>query len=188
MNGLKVTRRRVLAALGVGTLVIGLTGTALAAAPTPGAGPFGTGSWCPAHPLGQGAGMPMSGLAIGVHDEVANLLGLTPEELRAKHQAGQSLADIATEQGVSTEQLVETMLSAHQAQLATLVENGTLTQTQADRMLAAMALRISAMIQWTGGPMGHGMMGQRGYGGRGYGPMGPWFDNATPPTGPAQTQ
>lgn len=188
MNGLTITRRRVLAVLGVGALVAGLTGTALAAPPTPGTGPSGAGSWCPAHLIGRGAGVPMHGLMTGVHDEVASLLGLTPAELQAKHQAGQSLADIAKEKGVSTEQLVETMLAAHEAQLAVLVENGTLTQTQADRMLAAMTARIGAMVEWSGGPMGHGMMGPRGYGGRGHGPMGPWFGDATPATNQTPTQ
>ena len=121
---------------------------------------------------GHMAGMPM----VGASQDVAKLLGLTPEELQRQLQAGKSLAAIAQEKGVTTDKLVTTILATPQARLDTLVKNGTLTQQQADQMLQTIKPHITAMIESSGG-MGPGMMG----GGFGPGMMGgPWHTGTAP--------
>jgi hypothetical protein len=119
----------------VGLLVVGaltavMAGSALAQEPTPpdpadrpfagwdrgGFDHFGGGRWT-------------------MFDAVAEALGLTPEELFAELHAGKSLAEVAEAQGVEMETLQDAMQAARVEAIQQAVEDGTLTQEQADRML-----------------------------------------------------
>lgn len=105
----------------------------------------------------------------GVHETVWNAiaeqLGMTSEELTAAIDGGKTLAQIAEEKGVSTADLAATMESGMKAGLAKAVEDGILTQEQADQMLEQMA----GQYEWMITNMGSGMMGGRGMMGRGSG-------------------
>ena len=72
-------------------------------------------------------------------DTMAEALGLTPEGLFAELHAGKSLTEIAEAQGVDLEALQEQLQDAKQAArveaIQQAVEDGTLSQEQADRML-----------------------------------------------------
>jgi polyhydroxyalkanoate synthesis regulator phasin len=68
--------------------------------------------------------------------EVAELLGLSPEELREQLQGDATLADLAGDAGVTTEALVDAMLSGMREHLAERVESGDITQEEADERLA----------------------------------------------------
>jgi hypothetical protein len=122
---------------------------------------------------GQGGGMMGRPAWAGQPDEVATLLGLTAEQIQAERQAGKSLAQIAQAQGVSTDKLVETILSAKKAALQQAVTDGKLTQAQADLMVERMTAQVKVMVErTTTGPMGgRGMMGG-GMRGQGRGMMG----------------
>ena len=102
----------------------------------------------------------------GVHETVWNALakqlGLTPEELTAQINAGKTLAQLAQEKGVSTQDLAATMENGMKAGVAQAVKDKVLTQEQADLMLKQMDGRYEWMIN----NMGTGMMGT------GYGRMG----------------
>src|SRR5450631_936619 len=71
---------------------------------------------------GMGMGMAQS------EDAAAKALGLTPDKLRVALQGGKSLAAVAKDQKVSVDLLVKAMVSATEAELATAVKEGRLTQ------------------------------------------------------------
>jgi hypothetical protein len=83
---------------------------------------------------------------------LAQAFNLTPEELEARHAAGETMWDIATDQGLTQEQFTETMLQARTAALSQAVAEGVITQEQADWML-------SRMNRMAGGGMGSGGAG-----------------------------
>ena len=164
-------KRFIVAAILVGVLVLTVAGTALAAGPGTGIHTPGTGlasNWTnaadmPCGGIGLGAGR-AAGWA-GQPAEVAELLGLSSDEIRAERLAGKSLVQIAEEKGVSEETLLATILDAKKAQLDSLVAAGTLTQAQADYMYSNVQAQSAVAIErTTTGPMG-GRMGQ-GMGGR----------------------
>jgi len=73
--------------------------------------------------------------ACGPNGLLTEVLGLTPEEIKAELQAGKTIIEIAAAQGFTEEQLKEAMNAAMAAKLQQKVTDGTLTQEQADRML-----------------------------------------------------
>lgn len=195
-------KKYILTAVLVGVVAALLAGTAWAAGPTPptaaqGFGPgagmhmrnHGQAAQHPAGPCGMAEGNMMRRGApgwAGQPDEVATLLGMTADEIRAERQAGRSLAQIAAAKGISEETLVETILDARKAELAQLVADGKLTQAQMDLMVERMGTQITTMVERTdvGPAFGHGqarpglgqgqarpggMMGKGFRGGRGAG-------------------
>ena len=95
-----------------------------------------------------------------MYNAFAQALGLTPEELETRRQAGDTLWDIAQEQGMTTEQFQETMTTARTSAINQAVADGTITQAQADFMLE----RMQRMAENGFGP-GYGA-GNGGCGGR----------------------
>jgi hypothetical protein len=67
-------------------------------------------------------------------DALAENLDLSPEELETRHDAGESLWDIAKAEGLSYQEIRELMFSAHEAALEDAVADDRLTQEQADWM------------------------------------------------------
>lgn len=65
---------------------------------------------------------------------VAEALGLTPEEIEARHDAGETIWQIAEAEGLSAEEIQDLMFSAHELALEDAVANGWLTQEEADWM------------------------------------------------------
>ena len=61
-------------------------------------------------------------------ETVSELLGLTPEELCELRQEGKSFAEIAAEQGVTVDELVEAIMAEKTAAVQARVDDGTLTQ------------------------------------------------------------
>ena len=85
----------------------------------------------------------------------ADYLGLTTAQLRQKLAAGQSLAAIAKAQGTSVEGLKSAILDAAKKKLDQAVAAGTLTQAQADDVLAGLKSRIDEIVNGTFmGPFG----------------------------------
>ncbi len=145
-------KKKLLIGAGVALIVLllaGLGGAAFVFAqePTPPI-PFG---W-------HGGGRGMGGFGRGgfgwagggmwtMFDTAAEALGLTPEELFAELRAGKSPAEIAEEQGVDVEALYDAMNAARgeamQQALQQAVEDGRLTQEQADQMLERLENRPS---------------------------------------------
>ena len=97
-------------------------------------------------------------------EAVAEALGLTADELQTARAAGQSLADIAAAQGVSTDTVVGAIVDGIEAHLADEVAEGDLTQAEADERLAAAEERATEKVDATPGE--GAAQGLRGNGGR----------------------
>jgi hypothetical protein len=162
--------------------LVGLTsgGIAWAATDAPGATLSGSsGVHCPGGPaVGFGDGSVMTA--------AADYVGITRTELVDRMRSGESLADIAREEGKTVAGLKEAMVAAMESRLA---EDSDLTPAQRTAMLAVTESHLDAMIAGThrvgmdwddmrdmmgggygmmGGP-GNGMMGGRGDGWNGFG-------------------
>lgn len=69
---------------------------------------------------------------------MAEAFGITPEELESRHDAGETMWDIAQSQGLNAEQFSSQMLHARSDALSQAVADGVLSQEQADWMLSHM--------------------------------------------------
>lgn len=140
--------------------LIGLfvVGTAFAQSPTP------TTPTVPQTPWGYAWGRMWGGVNV-VSDAVTELLGMTEEQIYTERAAGKTLVDIAKEQGITDQELLDAMLAGQQQVIDQAVKDGNLTQAQADWMLE----RMKAMAPFTlsnpftpggfgGGPMMRGGM------------------------------
>ena len=119
--------------------------------------------------LGAGKGGGYRAAEGGLRTIVAAMTGLTAEEIAAQRVEGNSLAAIASAQGVSKEQLVEKAIAGRKAWLNSLVEQGTMTAEVAEARLTIMEQRVSEQLERTDvGPGGRGR-GKGFGGGRGSG-------------------
>jgi uncharacterized protein YidB (DUF937 family) len=92
----------------------------------------------PGHPGG-----PFGGPA---SDALTELLGLDADELRTQLREGVTLAEIATEQGVDVQTVVDTLVAELEERVDTAVENGRIDQAEADEKLAEAEARITDMV------------------------------------------
>jgi hypothetical protein len=170
-------KRFIVAAILVGALMALVAGTALAAGPTtPWQGSGGAaGVQTGTPPCGAEVGtMPRRGAPewAGEQDAVAELLGMTEDEIQALRLEGKSLVQIAASKNVSENALINAMQSARNDALAELVTDGKLSRAQADLMIENMKARVKTMVEradlgpafdqdGSRGMMGRGMRGGR---------------------------
>lgn len=110
----------------------------------------------PGGPGGHGWHGGGPGGPIGIQLEMAAAtLGITVDELHAALIEGQSLADVAAEQGVDIEALVSALVEAAQARIAERVAAGDLTQAEADERTAHLTDRITELVEREGPAFGH---------------------------------
>lgn len=117
----------------------------------PGGGPLGG---------GQRGGPPAWA---GGDADVADVLGMSADELHSQRLAGRSLVEVAAAQGMDKETLVGRLLAARKVELDRLVAAGTLTQERADSMAERMQTQVAAMVERTatGPAMNQGQKGPR---------------------------
>ena len=108
----------------------------------------------------------------GVSDEVLALLGIDAETLRAEFGAGNSLADVATANGVEVQAVIDQMVTEGEAHIAEHVADGSLTQEEADARLADLEAQVTERVNSVPPAMGEGGHGGPGQGGRGPGGRG----------------
>jgi hypothetical protein len=97
--------------------------------------------------FGNGSNLgPMAGAyGMGLINQVAAALGLTPQQLLNELASGKSIADLAQENNVNVQtQIIQPLLSQEQALLQSQVQAGSLTQAQANAMLS----QSRAWIEW----------------------------------------
>jgi hypothetical protein len=82
-------------------------------------------------------------------ETVSELLGLTTDELCDLRQEGKSLAEIAAEQGVTIDELVEAIMAEKIEAVQAAVVEGTITQEQADVMIQRMEERTELAVSRT---------------------------------------
>jgi hypothetical protein len=101
---------------------------------------------------------------------LADALSLTPDELEAGLAEGQSLVEIAEAQGIAEEDLTASFEQVRTEALQAAVDDGALTQEQADwmlehpamlRMLTGGRMHGAWGGNWNGSPMGPGFSGPR---------------------------
>ena len=80
------------------------------------------------------------------HDAAAKALGMTTDELHTTVKGGKTLAEVAKDQKVSVDSLAKAMVAAIEAQLATAVKDGAMTQAQADTMKSSLTQRITDRV------------------------------------------
>lgn len=100
----------------------------------------------PEHGLGGGFGPHGFALGPGRLSTVAESLGVEEDELRAALEDGQTIADVAEEQGVDVQDVVDDIVAAQQERLDEAVADGHLTQEQADEILAGAEERATAFV------------------------------------------
>ncbi len=77
-------------------------------------------------------------------------------------QEGKSIAEVASEKGVDPQTIADAYLAQIQAKLADAVEDGNITQKQADAMLENMAEHIASQLEATDGCLPSGPVGHHG--------------------------
>ena len=68
-------------------------------------------------------------------DGMANILGITSDQLKTELESGKKMQDIVTEHGLTMEQCKQKMQEQRKQQIAQDVADGKITQEQADKML-----------------------------------------------------
>lgn len=117
--------------------------------------------------MGDGYGMMGSGM-MGWNGEegpmhevmiesLAQSLNLSPEEIEARHDAGESIWEIARAEGLSEAEIRELMFSAHDTVLENAVGEGWFTQEQVDWMDEHMNQMWDGDYNHCGGGGWHGM-------------------------------
>jgi hypothetical protein len=143
-------KKKLLAALGLllvtGILIASVGATTLSASPANGSETCGSGNCTGTGDCIGGAGFDASS---DVCAAVCDLLGITQDELQSLRQEGLSLVEIAAGYGVSEEELVAAIMEVKTAYVEELVANGTITQEQADVMLANMLEKTYEMVNAT---------------------------------------
>jgi hypothetical protein len=92
----------------------------------------------------------------------AQVLGMSEADVTAALQNGQTLADLAAQQNVDSQTLIDAMVAAEKAEIQAKVDDGTITQDQADQMIANLTQHETDEVNGTfsgagpGGPGHHG--------------------------------
>jgi ATP-dependent Clp protease ATP-binding subunit ClpA len=94
-------------------------------------------------------------------DEMAGLLGVESQDLADSLKAGSSLSDIAEENGVDTEVIVDAIVDRQTERLNTAVENGRVSEDRAAEIAENIEERATAVAAGERGP-GHGRRGAPG--------------------------
>jgi hypothetical protein len=102
---------------------------------------------------------------LGDLDAAASYLGLTAAELRNKLESGETLADVAKEQGKSVDGLVDALVADAREHLAEAAAAGRLTKAQADRILADLKQRITDRVNGAAPEYRRGFLGPLPQGG-----------------------
>jgi hypothetical protein len=93
----------------------------------------------------------------------ATALDMTEDELRsALEPEGTTLAEVAEDQDVPVDTLVDALVQAEEERVAQAVEDGRLTQEEADERLADVAERVTERVNSAAPPHGGGRHGGHG--------------------------
>jgi hypothetical protein len=100
-------------------------------------------------------------------DIVADLTGLTVDEVKAERAEGRSMEEIAESNGVDGQAVIDAAVEARTTILDAKVAEGTITREQADAAFERMTDRIGERVtsvevgrpEWAGQGRGRGQMG-----------------------------
>ncbi len=103
---------------------------------------------------------------------VLDMLGVDAATLREAFAAGQTVADVASENGVDVNDIVSALVDERATHLAEHVADGSLTQEEADEKLADAEAMITERLNTVPQAGVDGERGGRGHGGKGHGGKG----------------
>lgn len=116
-------------------------------------------------PRGRGHGGPggHGGMRVGhpALDTAATTLGVTLDELRTALKGGKSLADVAADEGVEKQVLIDALVARAEEHLAEHAERGDVTEEQAAERRAQISERVPALVERDGLPLRGGRRGPR---------------------------
>lgn len=93
----------------------------------------------------------------------ATALGMTEADLTTALESGKTAADVAADQGVDVQQVIDAIVASDKAEIDAAVKAGTMTQAQADQRLANLTQHVTDEVNGVaGGPGGRGMHGGPG--------------------------
>ncbi|MBX3016104.1 MAG: hypothetical protein KF832_31570 [Caldilineaceae bacterium] len=115
-------------------------------------------------PSGRSSEGPGQRGGFGLHGSLATIataLGISESDLQTARQSGQSVADLATANGVALQSVIDAIVAEQSTALAQAVTDGRLTQAQADEQLAKLAENLPTWLSKAGGfgPRGGGRPG-----------------------------
>lgn len=96
--------------------------------------------------MGHGHGGMMGSGMFGDSEELANLLGLTTDELKAAIKEGSSLADIAEKQNVAVNDVIDLLVSSMTEKLKAQLEEGKLADEQYEARKTELENRVTRMV------------------------------------------
>jgi len=135
----------------------------------------------------QGRGFGLWGGSWTMFDTVAEALGLTPEEFFAELRAGKTLEEIADELDIQIEAVQEAIKAARveamREGIEQAVENGRISQEQADWLLEGLEQGFFPMGRSFS--FGHGMKGSFGHGMKGH--FGSFVQPSAPSVAPSSS-
>ncbi|MGB9846961.1 MAG: hypothetical protein ACPLRH_05585, partial [Desulfotomaculales bacterium] len=111
------------------------------------------GRFIPFGPFGRPEGGPMGGKHL---EDMAQILGMSADELKAELQQGKKIEDLAQEKGLTLEQLHQKMVELKIQEIQQAVKDGKISQDKADKMIQ----RLQNAPQGKGFGFGH--FGPRG--------------------------
>ncbi len=89
-------------------------------------------------------------------DTIANLLGMSQEEIQTERESGKSIVEIAQEKDVAEQALIDGILEAKIERFQEAVTDGYLTQDQADEKMERMDEKMERKLENSGGRFGYG--------------------------------
>ena len=93
---------------------------------------------------------------------LTDALGVGEDVLQAAREAGQSIADVAADQGVAIETVVDAIVESKTAHIQEHVVAGDLTQEEGNERIAGLGERVTERVNATPGERGDGERGPRG--------------------------
>lgn len=109
-------------------------------------------------------------------EELATLLGIDTETLEEQLRSGETLADIATANGVSVQTVVDAIVADRTEHIEEAVADGKIDQERADELLADLEERVTERVEEGRPDRGDGPRGGRGGPRGGFGEGGPADD------------
>jgi hypothetical protein len=86
-----------------------------------------------------------------VESTLIKVLGISHDEMHLRMESqGQNLAAVATDLGIDPQTLIDALVDARSSAIDTLLENGTITQVQADAYLDELEEAYTFRVTWDG--------------------------------------
>ena len=98
-------------------------------------------------------GEPSLGLHRGhqdVESTLIDVLGISHDEMHVRMEQGQNLAAVADDLGIDQQTLIDALVETRSSAIDTLLENGTITQEQADGYLDELEDAYTFRVTWDG--------------------------------------